>query len=107
MHTILPKISGDVVAVAALDAELAALATKMAQTVYRLDVDIGEACVGFEAAPEHTKNSLRAITPIVLEFEQETIKDLAHAARQKGEALLNTSWLFQNDKYLRQPPASG
>src|SRR5262249_51146398 len=45
MHAVLTKLPGDVVAVAAVDEELGKLATKMADWIYRSDVEIGEACV--------------------------------------------------------------
>ena len=47
MHAVLPKISGDVVAVGALDADLGELALSLARQVIGLDVEIGEACLGF------------------------------------------------------------
>src|SRR5262249_7219120 len=91
MHTVLPKISGDVVAIGALDAGLGQLANTLWRDVVRLDVEIGEACIGFANDPTDTKRLLQVLTPRVLNFEQETIQELAKATRGKGESLMDTS----------------
>lgn len=91
MHALLPKISGEVVSVAALDNDVYAVAKQMWNTLYSLDAEIGDACLTFENAPEPANAKFINVAPQVYDFEDAVLVKLAEVARAKTDLILDLS----------------
>ena len=91
MHVILPKVLGDVVAVAALDEELEEIADDIARELYQLDAELGDACILFAKDSASARALFIAVTPRVLNFWFETLKKLSVAARGKLKLFMEAS----------------
>jgi hypothetical protein len=83
MHTTLPKITGGVVSVAALDNDVYEVAKRIATQLYNLDADIGEGCLEFGKNRELATAKISKVARRVHEFEDVVLVELAEVAKRK------------------------
>ena len=88
MHIVLPKVSGGVVAIGTLDKTLAAQAREIADKLFKLDAEIGQACLEFDTDPKAARAKIIDLTQSAYDFETTFIYALGDAAREKSEGLL-------------------
>ncbi|OPY99244.1 hypothetical protein A5906_26315 [Bradyrhizobium sacchari] len=91
MHLVLPKVLGDVVAVASLDERLGKVASVIAAELYDLDKRLGDICLLFLSNPAAAQSEFLNISPEVKKFWSETINNLSKAAHGQLQLILQAA----------------
>ena len=91
MHLVLPKVLGDVVAVASLDERLGKVANGIATDLYTLDARLGDICLLFHSDRDAARAEFINISPKVDRFWLETINNLSKAAHGQLQLILQAA----------------
>ena len=88
MHDILPKLLGDYISVAAVDAELGLISKKFVDQAHEVDEKIGTACLAYEGNQAEGMKQLKALDEEVSDFDDEVYDRLAEFAAKRYSEFL-------------------